>query len=229
MVKVSCCLIHWPAKAIGGSLLVLLAGSAFADTYKSVKACHEDIAAAVSRFERDLDSEPASRTEPSKNDASIFSRQKQLESLCDVGYVYRVVLAPVWPENEKPWDTIEYKELLPLIRLQLQKSLPDFPVYIDARDIPPSFRKEWESEYIKKNGSPAKRVSFWCTSRIAGKASGGGISSALRAHLLTCHIQDMEFSHLGIIEDDKFLEQFKKQLEFVVNDLAESWNLVKRH
>lgn len=196
-----------------------------AETFKTTQACVDDIDSVVTRvdgmFERG--------EEPSERDKSIYLMESSLRTLCRVGFLSDILLAPNWPKGESPWSTIEAREMLRDIQLKVEKALPGVPVFISRSEAPESFRREWMRDFQTRNGHQAEGAILSCTSEVGGKATGQSIESAIRAHLLKCRVKKVEMEFLGLVEDHNFREQFNQHAEFVVNQFVRYWRLAKKY
>jgi hypothetical protein len=207
-------------------LALLLSAHARADTYKTEKECLRDLDAVKARVQKWYQRRQGEQVEkPSQSDFELELQFAENKQLCAIGYIDHVGLHTQWPEGEDAYSKEVLNGLKEWTVQQLQK-LPDLPVFGSRSEEPPSFA-EWRRQRIKETGETVRGVIFRCFSWVAGKATGGGIKTALRAHHLECNVTGWRSERLALVTDDDFGAQFKLAMQSLVDSFVERYEQVR--
>lgn len=164
---------------------------------------------------------------PSDLDFELELQFAENKDLCAIRYIDHVGLHGQWPEGKDAYGKDVLERLKEWTKLQLQKTLPDFPVFGSQSEEPPSFA-EWRRAQVKETGDVLRGAVFRCYSWIAGEAKGGGIKTALRAHHLECKANGWRSERLALVTDDDFEAQFKRVMESLVDSFAHRYEQLRR-
>ena len=199
-----------------------------ADTYNTEKECLRDLEAAKTRVQNWYHRKEGERLDkPSDLDFELELQFAENKELCSVGYIGQFGLHGQWPDGKDAYSKDVLERLKEWTKLQLQKTLPDFPVFGSQSEEPPSFA-EWRRKQVKETGEMLRGAVFRCYSWIAGEAKGGGIKTAIRAHHLECKANGWRSERLSLVTDEDFEAQFKSVMESLLDSFANRYDQLKR-
>jgi hypothetical protein len=205
---------------------IFFASSSFADMYKTEKECLTELDASKAKVEMWYASGTDERTMPPQTDFELEMSYDVNKELCALRYVNRLVFWPQWPENSEVYTDELSRRLTESIKLQLERLLPEFPVFLDYRREPPF--EAWVSRQVSETSEYPLGRWFVCKSWIAGEPSPKGARTAVRAHHLSCSVDKWKSETLSLVTDDQFEDQCRQALENHIESFVRRYNLLKR-